>query len=87
MIAHVYGVLVEKFGPSSVIVDVNGVGYEVQVAAGDFDETLLDSKVTSLAYETLDVNGSLPLLKPMSEIAGRLSIQEAAKYMEKPLAD
>jgi len=47
-------------------------------------KALLDSKVTSLAYETLDVNGSLPLLKPMSEIAGRLSIQEAAKYMEKP---
>lgn len=50
MIAHVYGVLVEKFGPSSVIVDVNGVGYEVQVAAGDFDDTLLDSKVKFYTY-------------------------------------
>lgn len=50
MIAHVYGILVEKFGPSSVIVDVNGVGYEVQVAAGDFDETLLDSKVKFYTY-------------------------------------
>ena len=50
----------------------------------ELTKALLDSKVTSLAYETLDVNGSLPLLKPMSEIAGRLSIQEAAKYMEKP---
>lgn len=47
-------------------------------------KALLESQVTSLAYETLEVNGSLPLLKPMSEIAGRLSIQEAAKYMEKP---
>ena len=50
----------------------------------ELTKALLDAKVTSLAYETLDVNGSLPLLKPMSEIAGRLSIQEAAKYMEKP---
>ena len=50
----------------------------------ELTKALLESKVTSLAYETLDVNGSLPLLKPMSEIAGRLSIQEAAKYMEKP---
>jgi len=40
--------------------------------------------MTALAYETLDVDGGLPLLKPMSEIAGRLSIQEAAKYLEKP---
>ena len=47
-------------------------------------KALLDSKMSALAYETLDVNGSLPLLKPMSEIAGRLSIQEAAKYLEKP---
>ena len=50
----------------------------------ELTKALLASKVTSLAYETLDVKGSLPLLKPMSEIAGRLSIQEAAKYMEKP---
>jgi len=47
-------------------------------------KALLEKKVNSLAYETLDVSGSLPLLKPMSEIAGRLSIQEAAKYLEKP---
>ena len=49
MIAHVFGVVVEKFG-SSVIVDVNGVGYEVNVAAGDFDETLLDSKIKFYTY-------------------------------------
>ena len=45
---------------------------------------LLKDKVTALAYETLEVNQELPLLKPMSEIAGRLSVQEAAKYLEKP---
>jgi alanine dehydrogenase len=45
---------------------------------------MLEKHVTGIAYETIDVNGTLPLLKPMSEVAGRLSIQEAAKYLEKP---
>jgi Holliday junction DNA helicase RuvA len=49
MIAHVFGEVVEKFG-SSIIVDVNGVGYEVQVAAGDFDATLLQSKIKFYTY-------------------------------------
>jgi Holliday junction DNA helicase RuvA len=49
MIAHVYGVIVEKFG-SSVIVDVHGVGYEVQVAAGDFDVAVLESTVKYYTY-------------------------------------
>jgi holliday junction DNA helicase RuvA len=44
MIAHVSGVVAEKFG-QSVIVDVHGVGYEVQVAAGDFDIALLNEPV------------------------------------------
>ena len=37
------------------------------------------------AYETLEVDGKLPLLTPMSEVAGRMSIQAGAKYLEKPL--
>lgn len=46
---------------------------------------LLDAKVKAVAYETLmETNRSLPLLAPMSQIAGRLSIQEGAKYLEKP---
>lgn len=49
MIAHVFGVVVEKFG-ASLIIDVNGVGYEVQVATGDYDNTLLDSKVKFYTY-------------------------------------
>jgi Holliday junction DNA helicase RuvA len=49
MIAHVFGKVVEKVG-SSVIVDVHGVGYEVQVAAGDFDATLLESDVKFYTY-------------------------------------
>jgi alanine dehydrogenase len=48
-------------------------------------EALLSSKTKGVAYETLtDQNGVLPLLRPMSEIAGRLSIQEGAKCLEKP---
>lgn len=49
MIAHVFGEVVEKFG-SSVIVDVNGVGYELQVAAGDFDATVLQTKIKFYTY-------------------------------------
>ena len=49
MIAHVFGTVVEKFG-SSVIVDVHGVGYEIQLAAGDFDEALLNSDVKFYTY-------------------------------------
>jgi alanine dehydrogenase len=46
---------------------------------------LLARKVTGIAYETMALdNGALPCLRPMSEIAGRLSVQEGAKYLEKP---
>ena len=47
-------------------------------------DVLLKSNVKSVAYETLmETDGSLPLLSPMSQVAGRLSIQEGAKYLEK----
>ncbi len=47
-------------------------------------EALLRGKVKGVAYETLiEKDGSIPLLAPMSQIAGRLSIQEGAKYLEK----
>lgn len=49
MISHVSGVVVEKFG-SGVIVDVHGVGYEVQLATGDFDNTVLDTSVKFFTY-------------------------------------
>jgi alanine dehydrogenase len=46
---------------------------------------ILDSDITAIAYETLrDPRGGLPLLTPMSEVAGRMSIQEGAKYLERP---
>ncbi len=48
-------------------------------------DALLQAKVKGVAYETLmERDGSLPLLVPMSQIAGRLSVQEGAKYLEKP---
>lgn len=46
---------------------------------------MIQSKSICLAYETVEkTNGSLPLLIPMSEVAGRMAVQEGAKYLEKP---
>jgi alanine dehydrogenase len=46
---------------------------------------VMDSGITAIAYETIkDARGNLPLLTPMSEVAGRMSIQEGAKYLERP---
>ena len=49
MIAHVSGVVAEKFN-SSIIVDVHGVGYEVAVAAGDYEHALLHEPVKFYTY-------------------------------------
>jgi alanine dehydrogenase len=49
-------------------------------------KAMIASGAVCLAYETVErLDGSLPLLIPMSEVAGRMSIQEGAKYLEKPL--
>ena len=54
-------------------------------ASRELTEAMLASRATCLAYETLrDAQGRLPLLTPMSEVAGRMSIQEGAKYLERP---
>ena len=48
-------------------------------------ESLLQSKVSAIAYETIrERDGSLPLLTPMSEVAGRMSVQVGAQYLEAP---
>ncbi|MCS7021612.1 MAG: alanine dehydrogenase [Gemmataceae bacterium] len=48
-------------------------------------QAVLRSGITAIAYETIqDERGRLPLLTPMSEVAGRMSIQEGAKYLERP---
>lgn len=49
-------------------------------------EAMIKSKSVCIAYETVEApDRSLPLLTPMSEVAGRMSIQQGAKYLEKPL--
>ena len=51
----------------------------------ELTEAMLRSGATCLAYETVEgPNHSLPLLVPMSEVAGRMSIQEGARFLEKP---
>jgi alanine dehydrogenase len=47
---------------------------------------LLKRKITAFAYETLQTpDGELPCLTPMSEVAGRMAVQEGAKYLEEPM--
>ena len=51
----------------------------------ELTDRLLESKVSGVAYETIrEADGSLPLLTPMSEVAGRMSVQVGAQYLEKP---
>jgi alanine dehydrogenase len=48
-------------------------------------QAVMKSGITAVAYETIkDARGTLPLLTPMSEVAGRMSIQEGAKFLERP---
>ncbi len=47
-------------------------------------KALTDRGVTAIAYETVEVNRTLPLLTPMSEIAGRMAAQIGAQFLEKP---
>jgi alanine dehydrogenase len=53
-------------------------------ASLELTKAVMDSGAVAVAYETVEQkNGSLPLLTPMSEVAGRLAVQEGAKYLEK----
>ncbi|MDX1637900.1 MAG: alanine dehydrogenase [Balneolaceae bacterium] len=55
-------------------------------ASRELTEAVVDSGCVAIAYETVEKeDGSLPLLIPMSEVAGRMAAQEGAKYLEKPL--
>jgi len=52
-------------------------------AAEELTHILIKSKAVNIAYETIQkTDGSLPLLTPMSEVAGRMAIQQGAKYLE-----
>ncbi len=49
-------------------------------------DRIMESGITAVAYETItDAQGRLPLLTPMSEVAGKMAIQEGAKYLERPM--
>ncbi|MEQ8328953.1 MAG: alanine dehydrogenase [Longimicrobiales bacterium] len=51
----------------------------------ELTRAFLKSRATAVAYETVELStGELPLLTPMSEVAGRMAVQEGAKYLEKP---
>lgn len=55
-------------------------------ASRPLTEAMIKSNAVCLTYETVELpDRSLPLLVPMSEVAGRMSIQEGAKYLEKPM--
>lgn len=55
-------------------------------ASRELTEEMLKRKIIACAYETLQLeNGELPCLTPMSEVAGRMSVQEGAKYLEEPM--
>ena len=98
--AHIAGTAAEVFASAELIVKVKEpqrVEYErlgpgqalftyLHLAA-DAEQTrgLVESGAVCIAYETVtDVRGGLPLLAPMSEVAGRMSIQAAATALEKP---
>ncbi|MDT0646932.1 alanine dehydrogenase [Zunongwangia sp. F260] len=52
----------------------------------ELTEAMINSKSVCIAYETVqEPSGALPLLTPMSEVAGRMAIQQGAKYLEKPV--
>ena len=71
----------EQYAASQIV-----FGYFHFAGSRVLTETCLQKNITALAYETLtDAQGGLPLLKPMSEVAGKMSIQEGAKCLEKPL--
>ncbi|MEE9200086.1 MAG: alanine dehydrogenase [Candidatus Brocadiales bacterium] len=55
-------------------------------ASKKLTKAVMKSKAVAIAYETVrDERGGHPLLTPMSEVAGRMSIQQGAKYLEKPM--
>jgi alanine dehydrogenase len=54
-------------------------------ASEELTRAVIDSGSVAIAYETVELrSGELPLLTPMSEIAGRMAVQEGAKYLERP---
>jgi len=77
----------EPFAPERAMMREGQVMFTYFHFAADRDLTdgVLKTGATAIAYETIvDKKGKLPLLTPMSEVAGKMSIQEGAKYLERP---
>lgn len=77
----------EPLAPEFKLLREGHVLYTYLHLAGDIELTkkLLEIKIVGIAYETMEEeDGTLPLLVPMSEVAGRLAIHEGAKYIERP---
>ncbi|QOV89351.1 alanine dehydrogenase [Humisphaera borealis] len=72
---------ISRFRPGQIIFT-----YMHFAASKQLTQACMESEIVAIAYETItDKKGTLPLLTPMSEIAGKMSIQEGAKYLEKPM--
>ena len=55
-------------------------------SSAELTQAMIERKAICLAYETVErADRSLPLLIPMSEVAGRMAVQQGAKYLEKPM--
>jgi len=55
-------------------------------ASAELTKAMVDSRAICIAYETIEESdGKLPILTPMSEVAGRMAIHEGAKYLERPM--
>jgi alanine dehydrogenase len=71
---------ISRFRPGQVIFT-----YFHFAASTQLTQACLESEIVAIAYETIkDKKGTLPLLTPMSEVAGKMSIQAGAKYLERP---
>ena len=99
--AHIVDSAEEIYARAEMIVKVKGpqppeigmlragqivFGYFHFAALRELTSQCLEAGITAVAYETLqDPRGRLPLLTPMSEVAGKMSIHEGAKYLERPM--
>jgi len=81
MVMHVKEPLPSEYG--LIFKDQIVFTYLHLAAAEELTRALIHSQSVNIAYETIQkADGSLPLLTPMSEVAGRMAIQEGAKYLE-----
>ena len=72
---------ISRFRPGQILFT-----YLHLAADKELTQACMESEIVGIAYETIkDKKGTLPLLTPMSEVAGKMSIQEGAKYLEKPM--